>query len=99
MNAPSIFPSIPAHIGKDVRDAYLIFDPEDRYHASLAFGEADTREILAGIKDTSTVQVWRVTPGEIVRDVSTDFFPEPDTLPEPVFNHTKLMRRHGAFGL
>lgn len=82
MNAPERFPSIPAHIGKDVRDAFLIFDPEDRYHASLAHGEADAREIIAGIKDTASVRVHRVTPGEIVRDVTQDFFPDETETPE-----------------
>lgn len=80
------------------RETYLVFDPEDRWHGSLCRGEAEVREILAGIKDTSHVHVHRVTEGEIVRDVSDEFLAEADPLPEPVFNRTAYMRQAGAFG-
>lgn len=79
-------------------DAFLIFSPEDRYHASLCLGEDDAREIIAGIKNTASVRVHRVTPGEIVRDVTAEFFPEEDEAPEYRINHTAAMRRAGAFG-
>ncbi len=79
-------------------DAFCIFDPEDRYHAQLCYGEADAREIISGIKNTSGIRVHRITLDEISRDVTADFFPEEDEAPEYPINRTTAMRRAGAFG-
>jgi hypothetical protein len=80
------------------KDAFLVFEIDQRYHASLCYGEADARELVSYSKNPASVRVHRVTEGEIVRDVTADFFPEEDEAPEYRINRTAAMRRAGAFG-
>jgi hypothetical protein len=61
-------------------------------------GADDARELVSYSKNPASVHVHRVTEGEIVRDVTADFFPEEDEAPEYRINRTAAMRRAGAFG-
>lgn len=54
-------------------EQYLVFDAEDRFHASLCNGEAETREIIAQFDCPEGLQVLRITMGYPVRDVTEDF--------------------------
>lgn len=58
------------------RDTYLVFDPEDRFHACICFGEAEAKEIIGHFACPTGLQVLRITMGEPVRDVTADLIPE-----------------------
>ncbi len=79
-------------------DTFLVFEMDDRYHASVCFGAEDARELVSYSKNPASVRVHRVTEGDIVRDVTADFVSEPEFEDEyrPI-NHTAQMRRAGAF--
>lgn len=63
-------------------DTFVVFDPTDRYHASVCIGEDDVRDVIPFFK--ATVTVLRVTEGNLARDVSADFREEPEPDFEPV---------------
>lgn len=70
-------------------EQYLVFDPEDRFHASFCNGEEETREIIAQFDCPEGLQVWRITIGEISRDVTDEFISSEDEdadfgIPSPV---------------
>jgi len=60
------------------KDEFLVWDPEDRFHACICYGEDEVRETIAQFKDASLLRVRRTTVGELARDVTADFFPEDD---------------------
>ena len=60
------------------KDEFLVWDPEDRFHACICYGEDEVRETIAQFKDASVLRVRRTTVGELARDVTADFFPEDD---------------------
>lgn len=59
-------------------EQYLVFDGEDRFHASVCWGEEETREIIAQFDCPEGLQVLRITPGEISRPVTEDFITTDD---------------------
>ena len=61
-------------------DQFLVFDPDDRFHASLCFGETEAKEIVAHFGATTGLRVLRLTEGEICRDVTDDFLTDDDDL-------------------
>ena len=63
------------------RDTYLVFDPEDRFHACICFGEAEAKEIIGHFDCPAGLHVRRITIGEISRDVTSDFIAD-DEAPE-----------------
>lgn len=63
---------------KHFKDEFLVWDPEDRFHACICYGEDEVRETIAQFKDASLLRVRRTTVGELARDVTADFFPEDD---------------------
>ena len=63
---------------KHFKDEFLVWDPEDRFHACICYGEDEVRETIAQFKDASLLRVRRTTVGELARDVTADFFPEED---------------------
>jgi hypothetical protein len=52
-------------------DTFVVFDPSDRYHASVCIGEDDVRDVIPYLKETA--KVFRM--GE---DVTEQFRKEPD---------------------
>jgi hypothetical protein len=64
------------------RDTYLVFDPEDRFHACICFGEAEAKEIIGHFDCPAGLRVRRITEGEPVRDVTADLISEDDEAPE-----------------
>ncbi len=60
------------------KDEYLVWDPEDRFHACICYGEDEVRETIAQFNEDVSVRVRRTTVGELARDVTADFFPEDD---------------------
>ena len=60
------------------RDTYLVFDPEDRFHACICFGEAEAKEIIGHFDCPAGLRVHRITEGEPVRDVTADLIPDDD---------------------
>lgn len=74
-------------------DTYLVWDTTDRFHSgAICHGEAECREIIAGIKDTRSLRVLRVTLDEMCRDVSDQFLAEA----EPVEEYPELERAASA---
>lgn len=59
-------------------DSFLVFSPEDRFHASLCNGEAETREIINQFACPEGLTVIRMTVGEIARDVTDEFITTDD---------------------
>lgn len=59
-------------------EQFLVFDPEDRLHSSLCFGEAETREVIDQFGSIAGLRVWRVTPDEMSRDVTDQFIGDED---------------------
>lgn len=63
---------------KHFKDEFLVWDPGDRFHACICYGEDEVRETIAQFNDASLLRVRRTTVGELARDVTADFFPEDD---------------------
>ncbi|MBX3583591.1 MAG: hypothetical protein KF810_17025 [Rhizobiaceae bacterium] len=60
-------------------DWFLVFDTAEPQHASLCKGRNDALECISWFKEPENLRVHRVTPDELVRDVTDDFIkPEPD---------------------
>ncbi len=59
-------------------EQYLVFDPEDRFHASFCNGEEETREIIAQFDCPEGLQVLRITMGYPTRDVTDEFISSED---------------------
>ncbi|MFC5385148.1 hypothetical protein ACFPLB_04110 [Aquamicrobium segne] len=57
-------------------DQFLVFDMEDRFNASVCYGEDETREIVRQFDCPESLQVLRVTMGHPTRDVTSDFITE-----------------------
>ena len=52
-------------------DWYLVFDPTDRLHSSsLCKGREEALEVISWFKEPENLRVHRVTPDELVRDVT-----------------------------
>ncbi|MDR7032398.1 hypothetical protein [Mesorhizobium sp. BE184] len=80
-------------------DQFLVFDPEDRLHSSLCFGEAETREVIDQFGSVAGLKVWRVTPDEMSRDVTDDFIECPDDIAERLRDEridARMWARHTA---
>lgn len=60
---------------KHFRDEFLVWDPEDRFHACICYGEDEVREIIAQFNEGVAVRVRRTTVGDLARDVTADFMP------------------------
>lgn len=56
-------------------DWFLVFDVTDPLHASLCKSRAEALECISWFKEPENLRVHRVTPDEIVRDVTEDFTP------------------------
>lgn len=58
-------------------DTFVVFDPTDRYHASVCVGEDDVRDVIPYLKETA--KVFRMA-----EDVTEQFRQEPEPEFEPV---------------
>jgi len=82
-------------------DTFLVFDTTDRFHSgAICHGIEEAKDFIAGIKDTRSLRVLRVTLDEMCRDVSDEFLAEPEPAEEypETFNRRLHMRRIGAPG-
>mgnify|MGYP001285201967 CR=1 FL=1 len=55
---------------KHFKDEFLVWDPEDRFHACICYGEDEVRETIAQFNDDVSVRVRRTTVGELARDAA-----------------------------
>ena len=87
---------------KHFKDEFLVWDPEDRSHACICYGEDEVRETIAQFNEDVKVRVRRITVGELARGATDDFLPPEDDAPEELeltpARRTALMARSGAFG-
>lgn len=60
---------------KHFKDEFLVWDPEDRFHACICYGEDEVRETIAQFNEDVKVRVRRITVGELARGATDDFLP------------------------
>jgi hypothetical protein len=76
-------------------DTYLVFDANDRFHSgAICHGSEEAKDFIAGIKDTRSLRVLRVTLDEMCRDVTEQFNPEEIDDPEEVDGRMTTWARH-----
>ncbi len=63
---------------KHFKDEFLVWDPEDRFHACICYGEDEVRETIAQFNEDVKVRVRRITVGELARGATDDFLPPED---------------------
>ncbi len=69
-------------------DTYLVFDPEDRFHASVCYGLDEAIDVVSmfGVQPPK-LKVWRITPEHPVRDVTVDFIADPEPVEDLIADH------------
>lgn len=78
-------------------DTFLVYDPEDRFHASICYGKDEAIDVVSmfGVQPPK-LRIWRITPEHMSVDVTLDFVPDDEPVEDLIADRewSAADRRH-----